>query len=196
MTTSALPPLCRIVHGSSASVKQPFADLPLTMHELSGGNDIGFRGQLGFIRFTTAIRLPRHVHLSVSDTPEHPRALLAERILVLNGSGLVELAGTLHAVAPGSLVEIGPGVPHSWTACPAGITLPDGSVTDGTFLMIYEYAGPTAFSPTAQTAPLATTADYQPFEGDPDAIRIPALAPNGLRDRAVALTWNGTPTRL
>ena len=146
MSGVVLPHGCRITHGSGAALKSPFADMPLTMHELSAGGIATFAGPYGFIPFTAAIRLPRHVHLGVP-AAEGTRALLAERILVLNGCGLVELAGALHVVAPGSLVEIGPGVPHSWTACPAGVRLPDGTSADGTFLMVYEYEAPTGFLP-------------------------------------------------
>ena len=167
---------CRITHGSSAVVRTPFPDMPLTMHELSAGGGITFSGPYGFIPFTTNVRLPRHVHLSAPDG-SGVRWLLAERILVLNGCGLVELAGALHVVAPGSLVDIGPGVPHTWTACPPGLRLPDESEADGTFLMVYEYEAQTGFSPTAATLPLADAAAYEAFEElDYEPIRIPRLA--------------------
>ncbi len=184
---------CRITHGGGAAVKTPFPDMPLTMHELSGGGDTAFSGQYGFIPFTTAIRLPRHVHLGAPDATG-ARQLLAERILVLNGCGLVELAGALHAVAPGSLVDIGPGVPHTWTACPPGLRLPDGSAADGTFLMVYEYEAPTGFFPTDATAPLANAADYVAYEGDFEPIRIPALTAADVVARAT-LVWSGDVVR-
>ncbi len=188
-----LPHGCRITHGSGATVKTPFPDMPLTMHELSSGGGGAFSGQYGFIPFTTAIRLPRHVHMGGPDAGG-ARRLLAERILVLNGCGLVELAGALHVVAPGSLVDIGPGVPHSWTACPAGVRLPDGSPADGTFLMVYDYEAPTGFFPTAATAPLTDAADYAVFEGDFEPIRIPALTAADTAARAT-LVWNGDVVR-
>ena len=65
-----------------------------------------------------------------------PARFVAERILVLNGVGMMELNGEMYVVAPGSLVEIAPGVPHTWTACPPGVTLPDHTASDGRFLMI------------------------------------------------------------
>lgn len=188
MSGVALPNGCRVTHGSGAAVKTPFADMPLTMHELSAGGATAFSGPYGFIPFTTAIRLPRHVHLGAPDAAG-ARRLLAERILVLNGCGLVELAGTLNVVAPGSVVDIGPGVPHTWTACPAGVRLPDGRAADGTFLMIYEYEAPTGFFPTAATAPLADAAEYEAYEGDFEPIRIPALPAAELTSRAT-LVWN------
>ena len=185
-----LPYGCRITHGCAAAVKTPFPDMPLTMHELSGGGSRAFSGQYGFIPFTTAIRLPRHVHLGAPDVTG-ASCLLAERILVLNGCGLVELAGALHVVAPGSLVEIGPGVPHTWTACPAGVRLPDGSAADGTFLMVYEYEAPTGFFPTASTALLARGAAYEAYQGDFEPIRIARLAAPEVVQRA-KLVWNAS----
>ena len=194
MSGVALPHGCRITHGSGAAVKTPFADMPLTMHELSAGGGSAFGGPYGFIPFTTAVRLPRHVHLG-APAADGARAMLAERIMVLNGCGLVELAGALHVVARGSLVEIGPGVPHSWTACPAGIRMPDGTSADGGFLMVYEYEAPTGFFPIASTEPLATAAAYAAYEGDYEAIRIPALDAAEVATRAT-LVWNERVLRL
>lgn len=163
---------CRIIHGQGANVKQPFPDVPsLTMHELlPGGTSAPFSGQLGFINFTTSIRLPRHIHMDISK-----QKLIAERILVLNGVGLVELAGDFFVVAPGSLVEAKGGVPHAWTACPPGVKLPDGTTSEGTFTMVYEYEDVTTFFPTASTDAVLRPEHYRPFEGDYDEIRIPAL---------------------
>lgn len=158
------------------------------MHELSGGGDAAFSGAYGFIAFDATIRLPRHVHLGAVPAGG-TRRLLAERILVLNGCGLVELAGTLHVVAPGSLVDIGAGVPHSWTACPPSLRLPDGSRSDGTFLMVYQYEEPTGFFPTARTALLADSGDHEPYEDDLEAIRIPSLAAEQVAAQ-VSLVWN------
>lgn len=76
------------------------------------------------------------------------KELVDERILVLNGVGLVELAGKIWAVAPGTLVDAVGGVPHTWTACPAGVQLPNGTVSEGKFTMVYEYEEPTSFYPT------------------------------------------------
>jgi|GEM_PF-1932066 len=167
----ALPGGCRVTHGQGARIRRPFADQPLTMHELHPGSPdptgLSFRGQFGFIAFSEALRLPRHIHMS------RDGRLLPERILVLNGAGLVELNGALYIIPPGSLVDIAPGVPHTWTACPTGIALPDGSATDGTFLMIYCYSEPTSFSPIGTTATLSAGSAYVPYTGDVEAIRIP-----------------------
>ena len=64
------------------------------------------------------------------------KKLVDERILVLNGVGLVEIAGKIWATAPGTLVDAIGGVPHTWSAAPAGIKLPDGSVSTGKFTMV------------------------------------------------------------
>ena len=172
-----LPNGCRVTHGAGANVKTPFPDIPLVMHELHAGEDgaagTAFRGQFGFIPFTDQLRLPRHVHIDRADGAD--RSLLAERILVLNGVGLTELNGDVFLVPPGSLVHIAPGVPHTWTACPAGVRLPDGSESDGTFLMIYEYTRPTGFFPIERVTSISRVADYEPYTGDLEAIRFPEL---------------------
>ena len=79
-------------------------------------------------------------------------------------------------MAPGSLIQIEPGIPHTWTACPAGVVLPDGVVSDGRFLMIYEYSAPTGFFPTAATRSLTRVADYERWDGDLEQIRFPAIS--------------------
>ena len=162
---------CRITHGDGANIKKPFSDIDLTMHELSPGNTNGFHGQLGYIEFTAELRLPRHIHMDASK-----QKLVDERILVLNGVGLVEIAGKVWAVAPGTLADLVGGVPHTWTACPAGLRLPDGSVSQGKFTMVYEYEEPTSFFPTKSTVPITETSQYEPFDGQNfDEIRFPKL---------------------
>ncbi|KAK3071419.1 hypothetical protein LTR53_008661 [Teratosphaeriaceae sp. CCFEE 6253] len=164
---------CRITHGAAANVKKPFPDLMpgLTMHELSPSNSKGFQGQLGFIQFNTDIRLPRHIHMDAAKS-----RLVDERIMVLAGVGLVELAGEYYVVAPGSLVDAVGGVPHTWSACPAAVRLPDGTISDGTFTMVYEYEVSTSFFPTVSTSIAQDVSQYQPYEGDLDDIRFPALS--------------------
>ncbi len=192
-----LPNQCRITHGTGANIKAPFPDIPLVMHELHAGDDAtaSFRGQFGFIPFTDQLRLPRHVHIDVAmDTAATDTAgttLLAERILVLNGVGLTELNGAIFVVAPGSLVDIAPGVPHTWTACPPGVQLPDGSTSDGRFLMIYEYSRKTGFFPTDRATPLRSAAGYEPYTGDLDAIRFPELTARQVVERA-SFVWDRT----
>ena len=185
-----LPNKCRITHGTGANIKAPFPDIPLVMHELHAGDDgdASFRGQFGFIPFTDRLRLPRHVHIDEgADGAE--RTLLAERILVLNGVGLTELNGEIVLVAPGSLVDIAPGVPHTWTACPAGVRLPDGGISDGSFLMIYEYSRRTGFFPIERTTSIASVADYERYTGDLDSIRLPALTARQVVERA-SFVWD------
>lgn len=160
----------RITHGQAANIKKPFHDVALTMHELSPSNTKGFKGQLGFIEFNTEYRLPRHIHMS-----HDSKRLVDERIMILHGVGLVELAGEIYAVAPGSLVTTVGGVPHTFTACPPGVKLPDGSVSTGTFTMVYEYEEPTSFFPTQSTKVVKDAADYEPWEGPLDDIKFPKL---------------------
>lgn len=161
---------CRITHGTGANVKKPFPDIDLTMHELSPANDKGFKGQLGFIEFTTDYRLPRHIHMSADRT-----RLVDERIMILHGVGLVEIAGDYFAVAPGSLVDTVGGVPHTFTACPAGVKLPDGTVSSGKFTMVYEYEEPTSFFPTMSTTVVRDPAQYDAWEGELEDIKFPKM---------------------
>jgi hypothetical protein len=76
-------------------------------------------------------------------------------------------------VAPGSLVETVGGVPHTFTACPKGVRLPDGTVSTGTFTVVYEYEEPTSFLPTALTQVVEKVSKYQPLEGPLEEIRFP-----------------------
>ena len=183
-----VPSGCRVTHGTAASIKMAFTFTSVTMRELDPGvGGRAYHGQFGFIPFQADFRLPRHVHIEEHDRRE--AKLVAERILVVNGIALTELNGAIHVVAPGTLVEISPGVPHTWTACPPGVLLPDGSVSDGRFLMIYEYSELTAFYRTASTDPIFTVSEYRPFEGGLDAIRFPQLDARRIADSAT-LTWN------
>lgn len=171
---------CRITHGNGANVKKPFSDIDLTMHELSPSNKNGFRGQMGCIEFTSDLRLPRHIHMDAAQ-----KELVDERILVLNGVGLVELAGKIWAVAPGTLVDAVGGVPHTWTACPAGVQLPNGTVSEGKFTMVYEYEEPTSFYPTESTVPVSNASEYLPFQvKDFDGIRFPKLTAREVAEQA------------
>jgi len=177
-----LPNGCRITHGLGANVKKPFTDMNLTMHELSPSS-IPFSGQLGFIEFDTSIRLPRHIHMDLTK-----KTLIAERILVLNGVGLVELAGEYFVVAPGSLVNAKGGVPHTWTACPAGVKLPDGTVSEGKFTMVYDYEDATTFFPTRSTKIVTSADQYEPFDGtEYDEIRMAALSAQEVAGKAKAV---------
>lgn len=168
---------CRVSHGL-AHIKKPFTDVDLTMHELCAKSTKSFCGQFGYIEFRTDLRLPRHIHMDLEK-----RKLLDERIMVLHGVGLVELTGKLYVVGPGTLVDIPGGVPHTWTACPVGVKLPDGSISPGSFTMVYEYEDPTRFFPTAATEVVRDPSEYIPFEGSYDDIRIPILSAQDVVDR-------------
>jgi hypothetical protein len=181
---------CRVTHGDAAGVKRPFSYIPLVMHELTAADEMATRynGQLGFIPFTQEIRLPRHVHMSLDDAPGRAR-FLAERILVLHGVGLTELGGEFFVVAPGSLVDIAPGIPHTWTACPAGVRLPDGTISEGRFTMVYNYEQVTAFSPTRSTRSMTEAAEYERFTGDVAEIAFPKLSPAQVTEQG-RFVWN------
>ncbi|RYC30168.1 hypothetical protein D3273_20035 [Lichenibacterium minor] len=187
-----LPNGCRITHGSGATIKTPFSTIPLTMHELYPGGTLPYpstqRGQLGFIPFDHKLRLPRHVHVTMAERDED-RRLLAERILVTGGVGLVELNGRVYVIPHGTLVDIPEGVPHTWTACPPGVALPDGTETTGRFLMVYDYAEPTSFFPIQGTTTLKSMADYIRYDGPLEAICFPELTPERVRDEA-SFVWN------
>lgn len=182
----------RITHGTAANIKHPLKDAPVVMHELySGdneGNKLSFEGQFGFIEFNTECRLPRHVHMIFDENIGKYR-LLPERILVLNGVGITELAGEYYVVAPGSLVDIAPGIPHTWNACPAGVVLPDGSVSDGTFTMVYNYSEKTSFFPTQETAIINSADQYIAYPGNPEDIRFPLMTKSDVINMA-SLVWN------
>lgn len=94
-------------------------------------------------------------------------------------------------IPPGSLVTTAPGVPHTWTACPAGVKIPTQNenngveetvISDGKFLMLFEYEQITGFFPTAQTKTLSSVENYVRCE-DLESIRIPALTADQVRDR-------------
>ncbi|KIY04212.1 uncharacterized protein Z520_00905 [Fonsecaea multimorphosa CBS 102226] len=196
-----LPNGCTIVHGQGANIKHPFSDIPVEMHELDPGSRRAFSGQMGFIEFSTDFRLPRHVHIAASSSSSSSQPVvavqkfIAERIVVLNGVALVELNGEIYVIPPQTLVTIAPGVPHTWTACPPGVSVPVSQgptmttgdplqviQSEGTFLMLYEYEEPTAFFPTRQTATLASVDDYERCD-DLETIRIPSLSADQVRQR-------------
>lgn len=198
-----LPNGSRIVHQMAANNKTVFSDLgfPVTMHELSANSrttlsskhdPVPFAGQIGLIDFNTSIRLPRHVHIAPVDAPVAEQKFTAERILVLSGMALVELNAEIYVIPPRTLVTIAPGVPHTWTACPSGVSpataFPgydadmiageglDRCVSDGRFLMVYEYEEETGFFPTKQTETLTRVEDYvRAPENELQGLRFPAL---------------------
>lgn len=226
-----LPNGSSIVHGRGANIKKPFSDVPVIMHELSPGRqpqtqqsedntqstNRSYAGQLGFIEFTTEYRLPRHVHIAPPDSANpKDQIFTAERILVLSGVALVELNGEIYVIPPKTLVTIAPGVPHTWTACAAGVRIsgpppeafsrtggdgtdetqqhvPEPIISTGQFLMVYEYEEPTGFFPTKQTATLADVEQYERCD-DLDSIRIPALSASEV-ENSCTFVWEKTTWR-
>jgi hypothetical protein len=187
-----LPNGCRVAHGHGTNIKRPFSNIPVVMHELDGGGFPGqsrsYCGQFGFIPFDEFLRLPRHVHIGTSHQPGK-NALVTERILVFNGVAMVELNGNVYVIAPGSLVTISPGVPHTWTACPPGVKLPNGEVSDGKFFMVYEYEEPTGFFATKTTKTLGSVDEYETYEGDLEDIRFPEMTKEEIVEKA-SFIWN------
>ena len=124
--------------------------------------------------------MPRHVHMSNNSSGKGKRYIV-EKIHVLEGIALAELGGQIYVIPPKTLVLIGPGVPHSWTACPPGLDLEALGVTDsgeivseGRFTAVYEYEEPTAFYPTRQTETLKEESDYIECT-DLQSIRFPKI---------------------
>lgn len=193
----------RISHQAGSITKTPFTDLgfPVNMRELSANSSttldpetqrpVSFAGQFGIIDFDTSVRLPRHVHIAPpSEQEASKQKFIAERILVLNGMALVELNGEIYIIPPRTLVTIAPGVPHTWTACPPGVspasafpeydadmlTEQDKCMSEGRFLMVYEYEEETGFFPTTQTQTLNSVEEYErAADVELEALRFPAL---------------------
>jgi hypothetical protein len=132
------------------------------------------------------------------------RRYVVEKIMVMDGVAVAELGGEIYVIPPYTLVLIGAGVPHTWTACPEGIDFgelgfgagdDDGhgedeetaaaaaAVSTGRFVAVFEYEAPTAFYPTAQIETLTTEEDYVRCE-DLHSIRIPSLTAAELKGRA------------
>ncbi|KAK5213930.1 hypothetical protein LTR41_000122 [Exophiala xenobiotica] len=183
-----------ITHGIGANIKNPFKDVPVVMHEFDPGTR-SFKGQFGFIEFSTEYRLPRHVHIAPPESTRE-RRFVCERIVVLDGVALVELNGEFYVIPPRSLVTIGPGVPHTWTACPPGVTIAEGTsniMSEGKFLMLYEYEEPTAFFPTRQIETINNVEEYERCD-DLESIRIPKLSAQDVHERCW-FAWDRMLTR-
>lgn len=213
-----LPNGTRISHQTGAVTKTPFTDLgfPVDMHELSANpsttldpetqRPITFAGQFGLIDFDTSVRLPRHVHIAPPDvTDPSKQRFVAERILVLSGTALTELNGEIYIIPPRTLVTIAPGVPHTWTACPAGVspatafpeydadmlTEQDKIVSEGRFLMVYEYEEETGFFPTKQTHTMQSVSEYvKATDNELEGLRFPALSSEEVLRRGWTV-WGG-----
>lgn len=180
-----LPHGTRIMHGEGVNTKNALpSDLGITgkLHVFNEGHAGDpsipcFKGAFGVFPFDTTIRMPRHVHISVGT---ENRRYLMEKILVMNGVALAELAGELYVIPPMTSVLIAPGVPHSWTAAPIGLNLRElgicesNVVADGKFDAVYEYEDATGFFPTAQTERLDDVTLYKAHDHVQE-IRIPEM---------------------
>ncbi|KAH1334362.1 hypothetical protein KXX67_006481 [Aspergillus fumigatus] len=174
-----LPNGIRIVHGAGAATRDAFPPawgVPGRLQTFSGGhvNDPStpcFAGPQGLLPFDTETRMPRH-------------------IMVMEGVAVAELGGEFYVLPPHTLVLIGAGVPHTWTACPPGIdfgalgfSTEEKVVSKGKFVAVFEYEAPTSFFPTAQTNTLATEEEYVRCD-DLHAIRIPAMTAEEIQRQA------------
>ncbi|KAH1429162.1 hypothetical protein KXX32_004697 [Aspergillus fumigatus] len=174
-----LPNGIRIVHGAGAATRDAFPPAwgnPGRLQTFSGGhvNDPStpcFAGPQGLLPFDTETRMPRH-------------------IMVMEGVAVAELGGEFYVLPPHTLVLIGAGVPHTWTACPPGIdfgalgfSTEEKVVSKGKFVAVFEYEAPTSFFPTAQTNTLATEEEYVRCD-DLHAIRIPAMTAEEIQRQA------------
>lgn len=193
-----LPNGTRIVHGSGAAARDAFpvdANIPGRLQTFSAGhaNDAStpcFCGPQGLLPFDTKTRMPRHVHMAPDPTGKSLRYVV-EKIMVMEGVAVAELGGEFYVIPPHTLVLIGAGVPHTWTACPPGIdfealgfpTDEGGAVSTGRFVAVFEYEVPTSFFPTAQTETLTAEEEYVRCD-DLHSIRIPAMTVEELRERA------------
>jgi hypothetical protein len=187
----------QIVHGHGAlqrSAFPPEANVPGQLCMLSPGHTADartprFSGPQGLFHFTAENRMPRHVHLAPSSGPGNSNRFVVEKIVTLNGVALAELGDQIYVIPPNTLVVIGPGVPHSWVACPPGLDLlelgvsDERIVSDGQFLAVFEYEEPTGFFPTAQRETLGSEGDYTRCE-DLQSIRFPVMSLEEIRATA------------
>lgn len=133
--------------------------------------------------------MPRHVHMAPDPAGKGHRYIV-EKIMVMEGVAVAELGGEFYVLPPHTLVLIGAGVPHTWTACPPGIdfgalgfSTEEKVVSKGKFVAVFEYEAPTSFFPTAQTNTLATEEEYVRCD-DLHAIRIPAMTAEEIQRQA------------
>lgn len=183
-----LPNGTRIVHGEGAQRKSalpPETNISGTMSVYNSGHTMDpstprFCGPQGYFHFDTDTRMPRHIHLS-STASDYNQRFIVEKIFVPYGVALVELCGQVYVIPPRTLVLIAPGVPHTWTACPAGLNVSEALsleeedeevISSGEFMAVYEYEDATGFFPTAQMGRLNDPRDYVKCE-DLHSIRIP-----------------------
>lgn len=92
--------------------------------------------------------MPRHVHMA-PDPAGKGHCYIVEKIMVMEGVAVAELGGEFYVLPPHTLVLIGAGVPHTWTACPPGIdfgalgfSTEEKVVSKGKFVAVFEYEAP------------------------------------------------------
>ncbi|KAH7146613.1 hypothetical protein B0J13DRAFT_552361 [Dactylonectria estremocensis] len=187
----------KIIHGEGVLVKDAFPpelNIPGQLQVFSPGHGTdpttpAFRGPHGIFSFDVNLRMPRHVHMAPRASGDGSRYIV-EKILVLNGVALAELSGEIYVIPPNTMVLIGAGVPHTWTACPPGLDLLELGVSkdeiivsEGKFTAVYEYEEPTGFYPTAQTEVLKDDDAYVRCD-DLQGIKIPAFTLEQLKKDA------------
>ncbi|KAH6667004.1 hypothetical protein B0J14DRAFT_603790 [Halenospora varia] len=192
-----LPNGTKIIHGEGVMVKAaypPEMNIPGQLQVFSRGHRSdpttpAFCGAHGIFSFDVNLRMPRHVHMSPKASGAGNRYIV-EKILVMNGVALAELCGEIYVIPPSTMVLIGPGVPHTWTACPPGLDLQElgvsedeNIVSEGKFTAVYEYEEPTGFFPTAQTEVLQEESEYMKCD-DLHGIQIPAFTLEQLKKDA------------
>lgn len=204
-----LPNGTRLVHGAGAASRDAFSPNlgisgRLQTFSVGHANDPSvapcFCGPQGCLMFDIETRMPRHVHMAVDPSDPRKKSYVVEKIMVMDGVAVAELGGEIYVIPPYTLVLIGAGVPHTWTACPVGIDFgelgfdmaqseegPGGRgskvVSTGRFVAVFEYEAPTGFFPTAQTETLAAEEEYIECQ-DLHSIRIPAMSAEELMEKA------------
>lgn len=187
----------KIIHGEGVLVKDaypPELNIPGQLQVFNPGHRADpttptFCGPHGIFSFDVNLRMPRHVHMAPKASGDGNRYIV-EKLLVLNGVALAELSGEIYVIPPNTMVLIGAGVPHTWTACPPGLDLQELGVSkderivsEGKFTAVYEYEEPTTFYPTAQTEVLKDESAYVRCD-DLQGIKIPAFTLEQLKKDA------------
>ena len=199
----------QIIHGQGSHTRLAFPkepDIPGQLSVFSPGHRTdpqhtpAFCGPQGIMPFTTENRMPRHVHMS-PDATSNKQRYIVEKIFVIEGVGLAEFGGQVYVIPPKTLVLIGPGVPHTWVACPPGLDLQqlgisgdENVVSEGRFTALFEYEEPTSFFPTAQTETLSDPAEYVKCD-DLQSIRFPVMSIDEIKDRAM-FVWGREARKL
>lgn len=205
----------RIIHGDGSLVRSAFHPgdgLPGTLQLFSLGHTLdkscpAFCGSNGLFEFDVTCRMPRHVHISTHHEQSSQGSFATEKIIVLTGIAVAELAGEIYVVPPKTMVIIAPGVPHTWVAAPAGLDLHELGIasqdpgheiqvrpSDGTFLAVFEYDMPTTFFPTRQSHKLGNVTEYVRCDDLP-SIRISDFTIDMLKTRAKFI-WGRSCRRL